>query len=50
LAISLLGSWVQIPSGHGCLSLHLYVVLYCVGRGLCGGLITRPKESYKMSK
>jgi hypothetical protein len=28
-------------SGHGC----LYVVLSCVGRGLCDGLITRPEES-----
>jgi hypothetical protein len=24
----------------------LYVVLTCVGRGLCDGLITRPEESY----
>jgi hypothetical protein len=26
--------------------LCLYVVLSCVGRGLCDGLITRPEESY----
>jgi hypothetical protein len=26
------------------------VVLSCVGRGLCDGLITRLKESYQMSK
>jgi hypothetical protein len=25
--------------------LCLYVVLSCVGRGLCDGLITRPEES-----
>jgi hypothetical protein len=24
-------------------------VLSCVGRGLCDGLITRPKESYRVS-
>jgi hypothetical protein len=29
--------------------LCLYVVLSCVGRGLCGGLITRPEESYHAS-
>jgi hypothetical protein len=31
-----------------CLSC-LYVVLSCVGRGLCDGLITRPEESYRVS-
>jgi hypothetical protein len=30
-----------------CLSC-LYVVLSCVGRGLCDGLITRPEESYRV--
>jgi hypothetical protein len=30
--------------------LCLYVVLSCVGRGLCDGLITRPDESYRVSK
>jgi hypothetical protein len=35
--------------GHGCLYLCLYVVLSCVGRGLCDGLITRPEESYRVS-
>jgi hypothetical protein len=35
--------------GHGCLSVVLYVVLSCVGRGLCDGLITRPEESYRVS-
>jgi hypothetical protein len=29
--------------------LCLYVVLFCVGRGLCDGLITRPEESYRVS-
>jgi hypothetical protein len=31
-----------------CLSC-LYVVLSCVGRGLCDGLITRPEESHGVS-
>jgi hypothetical protein len=30
--------------------LCLYVVLSCVGRVLCVGLITRPEESYRVSK
>jgi hypothetical protein len=29
--------------------LCLYVVLSCVDRGLCDGLITRPEESYRVS-
>jgi hypothetical protein len=29
--------------------LYLYVMLSCVGRGLCDGLITRPGESYRVS-
>jgi hypothetical protein len=29
--------------------LCLYVVLSCVGRGLCDGLITRPEEPYRVS-
>jgi hypothetical protein len=29
--------------------LYLYVVLFCVGRGLCEGLITRPEEIYRVS-
>jgi hypothetical protein len=28
--------------------LCLYVVLSCVGRGICEGLITRPEESYRV--
>jgi len=31
------------------LGLCLYVVLSCVGRGLCEELILHPKESYPMS-
>jgi hypothetical protein len=27
----------------------LYVVLFCVGRGLYDGLISRPEESYRVS-
>jgi hypothetical protein len=34
--------WISL---HGCLS----VVLSCAGRGLCDGLITGPKESYRVS-
>jgi hypothetical protein len=30
--------------------LYLYVVLSCVGRGLCDWLITRPEESYRVFK
>jgi hypothetical protein len=30
--------------------LCLYVVLSCVGRGLCDELVTRPEESYRASK
>jgi hypothetical protein len=30
--------------------LCLYVVLSCIGRGLCDGLITRPEESYRVYK
>jgi hypothetical protein len=29
--------------------LCLYVVLSCLGRGLCDRLITRPEESYRAS-
>jgi hypothetical protein len=29
--------------------LCVYVVLSCIGRGLCDGLITRPEESYRVS-
>jgi hypothetical protein len=27
----------------------MFVVLSCVGRGLCDGLVTRPEESYRAS-
>jgi hypothetical protein len=36
------------PGMDVCL-LCLYVVLCCVGRGLCDGLIARPEESYRVS-
>jgi hypothetical protein len=29
--------------------LGVYVLLSCVGRGLCDGLITHPEESYRVS-
>jgi hypothetical protein len=35
---------------NGFLSSSFCVALSSVGRGLCDGLITRPKESYRMSK
>jgi hypothetical protein len=44
----LLGSRVRIPLGAWMLC--LYVVLSCVGTGLCDGLITRPEKSYRVSK
>jgi hypothetical protein len=47
-----LGCWsLGFESARGmdvCL-LCLYVVLSCVGSGLCDGLITRPEESYRVS-
>jgi hypothetical protein len=46
-----LGCWdrgFKSRSEHGCL-LCLYVLLSCVGIGLCDGLITRPEESYRPS-
>jgi hypothetical protein len=39
------GRGFKSRSEHGC----LYVVLSCVCRGLCDGLITRPEESYRVS-
>jgi hypothetical protein len=45
-----LGNWDRGFESHSrCLSLCFYVVLPCVGRGLCDELITRPEESYQMS-
>jgi hypothetical protein len=32
------------------LSLCLYDALSCAGGGLCDGLVTRPEESYRVSK
>jgi hypothetical protein len=42
--------WIESRSGHGFYILCFCVVLSCVGKGLCEGLITLPKESYRMSK
>jgi hypothetical protein len=45
--------WLLVASnpadGMDVYLLCLYVVSSCVGRGLCDGLITRPKESYCVS-
>jgi hypothetical protein len=30
--------------------MFVLIFLCCVGRGLCDGLITHPKESYRVSK
>jgi len=46
-AACLLASQVQIPLGAWIFV--SYVVLACVGRGVCDGLITRPEESYRVS-
>jgi hypothetical protein len=35
--------------GIGVCVSYLYVVLSCVGRDLCDGLITRPEELYRLS-
>jgi hypothetical protein len=45
----LLGSRVRIPLGAWMFVSCLYVVLSCVGRGLCDGLITRSEGSYNVS-
>jgi hypothetical protein len=47
LVAGIAGSY-PAPGIYVCL-LCLYVVLSCVGRGLCDGLITRPEESYRVS-
>jgi hypothetical protein len=36
-------------SMDACFVFIQYVVLSCVGRGFCDGLITRPEESYRVS-
>jgi hypothetical protein len=35
--------------GHDVILLRLYAVLFCVGRGLGNGMITRPEVSYRVS-
>ena len=45
-AVRLLRSWVRIPP-----EAWIFVCCECrvlSGRGLCGGLITRPEESYRL--
>jgi hypothetical protein len=47
---SSLGRWdhgFESRLRHGCLSSWFCIVLSCVGRGLCDGLITRPNKSYQ---
>jgi hypothetical protein len=44
----LLGSRVRIPF-RAWMFVSCVYMLSCVGRGLCGGLITRPEESYRVS-
>jgi hypothetical protein len=39
----------NLAEGMDVCLLCLYVVLSCVGRVLCDGLITRPEESYRVS-
>jgi hypothetical protein len=49
-AVWLLGVAGSNPArGMDVCRLCLYVVLFCVGRGLCDGVITRPEESYRVS-
>jgi hypothetical protein len=43
------GSRVRIPLGAWMFVSCAYVLLPCVGRGLCDGLITCPEESYRVS-
>jgi hypothetical protein len=48
-----LGYWdngLESRSRHGCFSLCFCVVLSCVGRGLCDGLITLPRGSHQVPK
>jgi hypothetical protein len=46
----LLGSRFRIPLGAWMFVVSICcVVLCCVGRGLCDGLITRPEELYSVS-
>jgi len=43
----LLGLWVRIPPGNGCLSVSCECGVLS-GTGLCVGPITRPEESYRV--
>jgi hypothetical protein len=44
-----LGSQVRIPLLAWIFVSCVYMLLSCVGRGLCDGLITHPEESYRVS-
>jgi hypothetical protein len=49
LAAGIMGLWVRIPLEGWTFTFNCVcfcVVLFCIGRGLCDGLITPPKESY----
>jgi hypothetical protein len=50
VAAWLLGPGIRILLGALMSVFVLYVVLSCVGRGTCDGLITSQKESYRVSK
>jgi hypothetical protein len=45
-----LRSWVQIRLRAWVLFLVFLCCVTCIGRGLCGGLIARSKESCRVSK
>jgi hypothetical protein len=51
LAALLLGSWVRIKleTWIKILCVCFCFMLSCIGRGLCDGLKTRPKDSYQVS-
>jgi hypothetical protein len=47
----LLGLHIQTPVGAWMFvsCVYMLLLLSCVGRGLCNGLITRPEESFRVS-
>jgi hypothetical protein len=47
-AFWLIGTWVRIPLEAWIFVFVFLSMLSCVGRGLCDGLIARPKESYRV--
>jgi len=48
VAAGCLGSWVRIPTGHGCFCLVSVVCCQVSSTGLGDGLITRTEESYRV--